>query len=97
MKHIKKLEHFEIDGIEGIPTAEQLYFAEYGTEIRSNDKYLMIEFAKMHVEAALEAAYNNVEIVRGKKTLDKYDYADSSHYTADKNSIIRAYPESNIK
>jgi hypothetical protein len=47
-----------------------------------------IEFAKMHVEAALEEAAYNVELRQVKWTDD---------YEVDKRSILNAYPLDNIK
>jgi hypothetical protein len=44
----------------------------------------MIEFAKIHVKAALKAASEKVKIT---------DYG----YSIDTNSILNSYPESNIK
>lgn len=55
----------------------------------------MIEFAKIHVKAALEQAYEQGEIEEVKK-VDKYDYADSSNYGINKSSILRSYPLKNI-
>ena len=45
-------------------------------------------FAKLHVEAALEAAVNNVEYADGN---------DSAVDDIDENSILNAYPLTNIK
>jgi hypothetical protein len=49
----------------------------------------MIEFAKIHAEAALQAANNNAEL-----KLEKYTEND---WYIDSDSILNAYPLSNIK
>jgi hypothetical protein len=48
---------------------------------------IMIEFAKLHVEAALKAAYENIE----------YTEVDSSVPYVVKDSILNSYPLENIK
>lgn len=45
---------------------------------------LLIEFTKLHVKQALEAAANNADIIGVGPHIDK-------------DSILNAYPESNIK
>lgn len=70
-----------------IPTAEE-FIIIYNS---SNQKdSLMVAFAKLHVRAALEAAYENVEI---------NDYDEHKQYSShvDKDSILNAYPLTNIK
>jgi len=52
-------------------------------------KDLMIEFAKLHVEAALKAAAENAETKLVKFTENDYEI--------DKSTIINAYPLSNIQ
>lgn len=58
---------------------------------------LMIEFAKLHVKAALEAAADKAKVVD-----DPYSYCGNtgSEYppdqVVDKNSILNAYPENLI-
>ena len=51
-----------------------------------NLETIMIEFAKMHVKAALKAAAENVFT----------DCDEDNNIIADKGSILTAYPESNI-
>ncbi len=46
---------------------------------------LMIEFAKLHVEAAL------------KNCLDKYHHASEENYVFGSSEIMNAYPLTNIK
>ena len=61
----------------------------------------MIEFAKMYVKAALEKVTNNIEI----HSLDNSDLKMNMEYFnnrnndlfIDKDSILNAYPERNIK
>ena len=50
--------------------------------------FMMIEFAKLHVKAALKAACNNVEVI-----------CDGSEVfqAIDDDSILNAYPSNNIK
>ena len=55
---------------------------------------IMIDFAKMHVEAALKEASEKAKI--------KYEYSGNTgseycHEYVDCNSILNSYPESNIK
>lgn len=62
---------------------------------------LMIEFAKLHVKAALEAAADSAQT----KTTSCYTNASGNEKgelyedveIIDENSILNAYPESNIK
>ena len=49
--------------------------------------HTMIEFAKLHVEAALKAASENVFT----------DCDEDNNIIADKGSILKAYPLENIK
>jgi hypothetical protein len=53
-------------------------------------KWAMIEFAKLHVEAALKAAVDNVEM---------YDFDSHGEYCPDidDESILNSYPLENIK
>jgi hypothetical protein len=65
-----------------LPTAEEfLKIENLPTDILSGDdiNYAMIEFAKLHVEAALNAA------------------CESEGYDIDEDSILNAYPLTNIK
>jgi hypothetical protein len=54
----------------------------------------LIEFAKLHVEAALKAAATNGEI---KEELGNPYDTESKYYVVDEQSIIKAYPLTNIK
>ena len=61
----------------------------------------MVEFAKIHVKAALEAAYNNASLKEEEFEIDEQICWNSSEmgdcYVLDKNSILSAYPEELIK
>ena len=67
------------------------YYDEGGYQgVNENKLYIiMIEFAKIHAEAALQAANNNAEL-----KLEKYTEND---WYIDSDSILNAYPLSNIK
>jgi len=81
-----------------IPTAEELY---KDTKINPNlDLFsddvkhlveLMIEFAKLHVEAALKAAWENAEIKQ-----DIFSESGEPIYEINHLSILNAYPLENI-
>jgi len=83
------------DQINAIPTAEEfcnerLGFEEYGTDT----PYFMIEFAKLHVEAALKQA--------SEKAISREDVAIFAEGTyklqvIDRLSILNAYPLTLIK
>ena len=73
MKNILTAEEFILDTIESMDQQEV--------------ERAMIEFAKMHVEAALKAAAENAEV-------NIPDYGD---YEVDEESILNAYPLENIK
>lgn len=84
----------------GIPTAEE-YLKKHEGYFTPDD---LIEFTKLHVKAALEAAYNNAELrefTKEDSKNDNYichtsnDMGDS--YVLDKDSIINSYPDSLIK
>ena len=83
-----------------IPTAEEKLKANFYNgsfiEINSGDfediKNIMIEFTKLHVEAALNAASENSRVnING--FLQDYDKS----CCVDKNSILNAYPLENVK
>jgi len=71
-----------------IPTAEEFAKTHHPMKTYPVDHQMMIEFAKLHVEAALLAALNNAE------------YADGNHSASgdlDEDSILNSYPLTNIK
>lgn len=72
-----------------VPTVEETWFKNTGSSINQEEYAAMIEFAKLHVEAALKAATNNA-----KMDSDPFDYEDE---WIDKDSILNAYPLENIK
>ncbi len=57
----------------------------------SSTELLMIEFAKLHIEAALKAASKKAKVVDVG-----IDYA-IIEWAVDKNSILNSYPSKNIK
>jgi len=80
-----------------IPTAEELlatketFDSEYPTVSISDAIEAMIEFAKLHVEAALKEASENAEITwDGLPSIGEFQIID-------KESILNSYPLTNIK
>ena len=73
-----------------IPTAAEFFMKFKHTHGPDNHYKALIEFAQMHVKAALEEAYENVFI---------NDYDEHEQYSPhiDKDSITKAYPLTNIK
>ena len=69
------------------PTAEEYakYMLPNGIDWYSEFGEMMIEFAKLHVEAAL------------KNCLDKYHHASEENYVFGSSEIMNAYPLTNIK
>jgi len=92
--------------MEKIPTAEEFFSKDNGLYTAYNVKDRIgnfqpvcsyekaIEFAKLHVEAALKAA-----IEKAKTKEDIAIFAEGSYRTqvVDKNSILNCYPLENIK
>ncbi len=82
-----------------IPTAEEFaryYKLDKEGKSRNQDKSsydMMVEFAKLHVQAALQAAANDAMC-----TEDTYmSIQEGSCAVIDKDSIVSAYPLTNIK
>ena len=74
--------------MEKIPTAEE-FVNQYDWENSTLDiPSVLIEFAKLHVQAALEAASENAETKPVIFTNDE---------EIDRDSILNAYPLTNIK
>ena len=72
-----------------ITKAEEL-FIKYNPQDGNLPKWakdLMIEFAKLHVEAAIKTIYENYELIKD----------DNENIVLDKKSIFNAYPLTNIK
>ena len=92
-----------------IPTAEEFInenggFLKYSSAQEFVEcQSLMIEFAKLHVEVALEEAYNNSEMrVSENDTNEIPSFTDNYDdgyvtITVSKKSILNAYPLENIK
>ena len=74
-----------------IPTAEEFTNRPFGQG--RDTQTLMIEFAKLHVEAALREANESAFITNHKATLDD----DRVYKKIDENSILNAYPLTLIK
>jgi len=91
---MKTVEEF-LDGFEPILFVETSPFTLDSVILKSDVSHLMIEFAKMHVEAALKAA--------SEQATNETDYhwngEDEVPVTGDmdKFSILNAYPLTNIK
>lgn len=77
-----------------IPTAIELTFQKFpkhdGIFVLRNIEEFMIEFAKLHVEAALKEASEKAELEGDEGSI--FDYI-----SVDKDSILNAYPLENIK
>jgi len=81
-----------------LPTAEELILKTGSYEfwdnfyvVKEEIKDAMIEFAKLHVEAALKKASKKAEIIDVG-----IDYA-IMEFVVDKSSILNSYPLENIK
>lgn len=90
-----------------LPTAEELMTRDanehsyetwgemmYDTHEHSQIEYtreVMIEFAKLHVQAALEMAYQRAEVY------NKAKFPGDVNYQVEPESILNAYPLENIK
>ena len=78
-----------------IPTAEEFIqnflMKNHKGNIGSNTELLMIEFAKLHVEAALKHASEKAEISNKPKFSGDYNLV------IDEDSILNSYPLENIK
>ena len=77
-------------------TEEEKHY--YIDRIITYDDYIkgMIEFAKYHVQKALQSAYDYHTIEKYKKE-EMYDYPDIENFRANKKSILNAYPLDLIK
>ena len=79
-----------------IPTAKELFdkMINENDEITSTD--MMIEFAKLHVEAALKAASEKATVT----PIDHEEISEGSFrpiWGVDDDSILKSYPLTNIK
>jgi hypothetical protein len=73
-----------------IPTAED-FFAEHCVEMDSTVAKQMIEFAKLHVQAALKAADDNADVTAVDVCMSGVIWG------VDSETILNAYPLENIK
>lgn len=85
------------ESVEGkIPTANELFEQYHGFEADSSSRdiiSLMVEFAKLHVEAALKEASEKVSL-----TDFAYEFLQEGAADAiDKETILNSYPLENIK
>jgi len=85
-----------------IPTAKEFFFKRYkelginhADEIDGEDEEIAIEFAQLHVEAALKAAAIKAKI--NPNYSSKYDDPEDRRHEINKESILSAYPKENIK
>ena len=81
--------------MEKIPTAEEFLEDNLSNPTKGwSEKKRLIEFAKLHVEAALKAASENAETE--EECGNPYDPEDY-YYVVDRDSILNSYPLENIK
>jgi hypothetical protein len=88
-----------------IPTAEEFIRKEYdksGDSLESINceghhvQFMLVEFAKLHVEAALKEASNKALLKdEGRYVLGDEDWHED--LVVDKKSILNAYPLTNVK
>lgn len=94
--------------MEKIPTAKE-FIATHNRLNDSSTELLMIEFAKLHVELALEEASEKADMLgqtqHNNNAPDEYTgfvYVTNPNgadygYTVNKDSILKSYPIENIK
>lgn len=83
-------EEFIKEGVEGCPLRDIIN--------NLNDEEIieiMIDFAKLHVKLALEAAANNADLYPNSNCYGEGGYCTNTR--VDKDSILNAYPLENIK
>jgi len=90
-----------------IPNARRVYYKVTGCILESHHKpdieKAMIEFAKLHVEAALKEASENAKASLGKdwirkeETIHPGQLVDTIIIKVDKDSILNSYTLTNIK
>lgn len=78
--------------MEKILTAKQFIIQNKDRFVGLSVDVWLVEFAKLHRKAALEAAAKNAEAIEGWNSGLAGNAA-----SVDKNSILNAYPESNIQ
>lgn len=77
-----------------IPIAEEYFSSKVFNKTPEQVSIIMIEFAKIHVEAALEAAYINSYVDNNHQ---QGMAMDSDDFVINADSILNAYPLDNIK
>lgn len=78
--------------MEKIPTVEEFLEDNLSNPTKGwSEKKRLIEFAKLHVKAALEAASENATAYREE------DMRGGTWTLVDKDSVINSYPLNNIK
>jgi len=76
-----------------IPSAEEFWMDKTGNTPNQEEFTAMIEFAKLHVEAALKEASEKASL-----TDFAWEFLQEGAYDAiDKDTILNAYPLDNIK
>ena len=84
-----------------LPTAEAFIEEQYSFIPFELDQIteLMLEFAKLHVQAALESAAENseVKVVYVPNDQPSSSFGDDYTHVVDKQSILNAYSLDNIK
>ena len=76
--------------MENKQTAEELYFQITGCHINHRDiKHAMIEFAKLHVEAALKEALESIPCLGSSTDIATYEEVEDA--------VLNSYPLENIK
>lgn len=75
------------NGMNKLPTAKELFDKIISENDEATSTEMMIEFAKLHVEAALKEAFRNYEIIKDHQGNPKVFSS----------SILHAYPLTNIK
>jgi len=79
-----------------IPTAKE-FVKPFIKDCTDTQLELMIEFAKLHVEAALKEASEKAEIVADDKQDFRLQACNCLDYLIDKDSILNAYSLTLIK
>lgn len=76
-----------------IPTAEEYWYNKGYGNPSLNEELALIEFTKFHVQAALKAAALSAKLdIDAFSEYEGYDFPE-----IDEDSILNAYPLSNIK
>lgn len=76
-----------------LPTAEEFWLSKRPLLTHAQ---IAIEFAKLHVQKALEQASENAQLYHNNEYLDEFD-DPSGLVTIAKDTILESYPLTNIK